>query len=88
MRFPLRDLWGVAVWAAGLFGERWCGAIGDCAGREGRITAKNRCRARGACYNGFCAPVAQLDRASGYEPEGRMFESFRAHHNKIKHLTS
>ncbi len=25
------------------------------------------------------APVAQLDRASGYEPEGRMFESCRAH---------
>src|ERR1035438_6397153 len=31
------------------------------------------------------APVAQLDRASGYEPEGRVFESPRAHH-KIKHL--
>ena len=27
-----------------------------------------------------CAPVAQLDRVSGYEPEGRRFESFRAHH--------
>ena len=27
-----------------------------------------------------CAPVAQLDRASGYEPEGREFESLRAHH--------
>ncbi len=26
-----------------------------------------------------CAPVAQLDRASGYEPEGREFESPRAH---------
>ena len=26
------------------------------------------------------APVAQLDRASGYEPEGRVFESPRAHH--------
>ena len=26
------------------------------------------------------APVAQLDRASGYEPEGRVFESRRAHH--------
>jgi hypothetical protein len=26
------------------------------------------------------APVAQLDRASGYEPEGRLFESARAHH--------
>ena len=26
------------------------------------------------------APLAQLDRASGYEPEGREFESLRAHH--------
>ena len=26
------------------------------------------------------APVAQLDRASGYEPEGPVFESPRAHH--------
>jgi hypothetical protein len=29
------------------------------------------------------APVAQLDRASGYEPEGREFESPRAHHFPI-----
>ena len=28
-----------------------------------------------------CAPVAQLDRAPGYEPGGREFESLRAHHN-------
>jgi hypothetical protein len=28
----------------------------------------------------YSAPVAQLDRASGYEPEGREFESPRAHH--------
>ena len=28
----------------------------------------------------FFAPLAQLDRASGYEPEGREFESLRAHH--------
>ena len=28
-----------------------------------------------------CAPVAQLDRASGYEPEGREFESPRARHS-------
>ena len=27
-----------------------------------------------------CAPVAQLDRASDYESEGRTFESFRARH--------
>jgi len=29
----------------------------------------------------FSAPVAQLDRASGYEPEGREFDSLRAHHS-------
>src|SRR5579862_4003326 len=28
----------------------------------------------------LCAPVAQLDRASGFEPEGREFESLRARH--------
>jgi hypothetical protein len=33
---------------------------------------------RNACRNQ--APLAQLDRASGYEPEGREFESLRAHH--------
>src|ERR1051325_392835 len=27
------------------------------------------------------APLAQLDRASGYEPGGRRFESCRAHHS-------
>src|SRR5262245_17224719 len=27
-----------------------------------------------------CAPIAQLDRASGYEPGGRTFESCWAHH--------
>ena len=31
-----------------------------------------------------CAPVAQLDRASGYEPEGRGFESLRAHHKILQ----
>ena len=30
------------------------------------------------------APVAQLDRASGYEPEGREFDSLRAHHLRNK----
>jgi hypothetical protein len=30
--------------------------------------------------NHSIAPLAQLDRASGYEPEGREFESLRAHH--------
>ena len=31
----------------------------------------------------LAAPLAQLDRASGYEPEGREFESLRAHHSSI-----
>ena len=30
------------------------------------------------------APVAQLDRVPGYEPGGRRFESFRAHHTNKK----
>src|SRR6266699_3402612 len=29
----------------------------------------------------YRAPLAQLDRASGYEPEGREFESLRARHS-------
>ncbi len=37
------------------------------------------------CYYFFFAfsraPLAQLDRASGYEPEGREFESLRARHS-------
>src|SRR5450755_709958 len=32
-------------------------------------------------FSGTHARVAQLDRASGYEPEGREFESLRAHHS-------
>src|SRR5690349_11531066 len=32
------------------------------------------------------APIAQLDRASGYEPEGRQFESVWAHH-KTQYFT-
>ena len=29
----------------------------------------------------LCAPVAQLDRAPGFEPVGRGFKSLRARHN-------
>src|SRR3954447_21164031 len=29
------------------------------------------------------APVAQLDRAAGFEPVGREFESLRAHQNRL-----
>src|SRR5271155_4053912 len=34
-----------------------------------------------SCIPTQCAPVAQLDRATGYEPVGRRFDSFRAHHS-------
>src|SRR5215467_9451952 len=40
---------------------------------HGSITAKSLVFNR--------APLAQLDRASGYEPEGREFESLRARHS-------
>src|ERR1700722_19237648 len=36
------------------------------------------CRNLFSPYLHFCAPVAQLDRASGYAPEGREFDSLRA----------
>ena len=39
-----------------------------------------RNRSRDRIWFACGAPVAQLDRASGYEPEGREFESLRAHH--------
>jgi hypothetical protein len=35
-------------------------------------------------YNRVYAPVAQLDRASGFEPEGREFESLRARQSCMK----
>ena len=39
-------------------------------------------------YNAYSgsqgAPLAQLDRASGYEPEGREFESLRARHSVVR----
>src|SRR5262249_24053760 len=36
----------------------------------------------------YCAPLAQLDRASDYESEGREFESLRARHHpqQIRHF--
>src|ERR1700722_10989041 len=37
-----------------------------------------------ACYPCWQAPVAQLDRAIGFEPIGRGFESLRAHHKIIE----
>src|SRR5260370_4123485 len=41
------------------------------------------------CFGRSCkeAPLAQLDRASGYEPEGREFESLRAHHTNKSRLS-
>ena len=41
---PVRDLCGVAVWAAGLFGTRWCGAIRNCGStRKGRSFPRRAC---------------------------------------------
>src|SRR6266481_6829644 len=56
-----------------------------------RLTLNSRITIRGGCLRlsyatifvsvvYLVAPLAQLDRASGYEPEGRVFESPRAHH--------
>src|SRR5437763_5724901 len=38
------------------------------------------CAAVWPARTNLSAPVAQLDRATGYEPVGRVFESLRAHH--------
>ncbi len=37
---------------------------------------------------GLRAPVAQLDRATGFEPVGRGFESLRAHHKYNRFISS
>ena len=49
----------------------------------------------GYCYSlnftrdiSCCAPVAQLDRATGYEPVGRAFESLRVHHKLPIYIVS
>src|SRR5215475_15557103 len=44
----------------------------------GRTRARRVLQFLNRCY--CIAPLAQLDRASGYEPEGREFESLRARH--------
>jgi hypothetical protein len=44
-----------------------------------RSTALGRGSRTRARYNVFGAPVAQLDRAAGFEPVGRGFKSLRAH---------
>ena len=46
-------------------------------GRPARAFRRERRYSRPA-FRGMCAPVAQLDRASGFEPEGRGFESLPA----------
>ena len=54
-----------------------------CPGFRGEVAAANdfRYNAEGSSpAKTKPAPLAQLDRASGYEPEGREFESLRAHH--------
>ena len=49
-------------------------------GKSGIARRADDIRAVYARISSLGAPVAQLDRASGYEPEGRGFESLRARH--------
>jgi integrase len=52
-----------------------------------QVSGNERSKERGCDILGDVvanAPVAQLDRASGYEPEGRVFESLRAHHSSAR----
>jgi hypothetical protein len=62
-------------------GRAVTGILGLCAGREAREQFVIILEPH------YCAPLAQLDRASGYEPEGREFESLRARHkfNNLGH---
>ena len=48
---------------------------------RGGLKAREHCSSssNAAVVSVFFAPVAQLDRAPGYEPGGREFESLRAH---------
>src|SRR3569832_367922 len=57
---------------------------GGVSGRA-HFTTIGRARAAGRflVQSAAAAPVAQLDRASGFEPEGREFESLRARHYLI-----
>lgn len=49
--------------------------------RQRRRTGQEIDKRRGQpCHCQNSAPVAQLDRVSGYEPEGRAFESLRVRH--------
>jgi hypothetical protein len=45
-----------------------------------RLANTFRARSEVSCRVTSCAPVAQLDRASDFESEGRGFDSLRAHH--------
>jgi hypothetical protein len=49
---------------------------------RGGFKAREHCSSssNAAVVSVYYAPVAQLDRAPGYEPGGREFESLRAHH--------
>ena len=51
--------------------------------RSSRPPIAGLARSANMLESNLSAPVAQLDRASGYEPEGREFESLRAHHFPI-----
>ena len=58
--------------SASALGASVAASKGACAAHPTRLIARSQ-----------YAPVAQLDRASDYESEGRAFESLRAHHTSI-----
>ena len=60
-------------------GRKCFGATAD-DGREIFLSENLRYNRTAVFLTPRFAPLAQLDRASGYEPEGREFESLRAHH--------
>ena len=55
-----------------------CAASAGAAGRRRPVCRANRCGRLRNSSTSPRAPLAQLDRASGYEPGGRRFESCRA----------
>ena len=70
---------------AGPYWHSFCVPSAPCAGGLlgcAHFTTIGRARAVGRflVQSAAAAPVAQLDRASGFEPEGREFESLRARH--------
>ena len=60
-----------------------CLAFADVAHLVERHLAKVEVASSSLVIRSIYAPVAQLDRVSGYEPEGQGFESLPARQNKV-----